>query len=179
MVDVYRPDPACYRMRTWGRIVSSIVAGTLWGCATFAPSPVSPNTASAEGKPALANDARLNPIGVWEGKAISGCGVWITDRFRCNANVRIMLTFVREGSELSGVYKCEEGTMSCRNQNEGGAVRDFTSSGDELSFRVMMADGSSCIYSGQIGNNRMRGDFTCASGLSVTERGRWLVKRSY
>jgi hypothetical protein len=57
---------------------------------------------------------------------------------------------------------------------ENGAVRE---SGALL--RVILPDGSSCIFNGAPSGDRMAGSYICLQDSAFVERGRWEVQRSF
>jgi len=115
--------------------------------------------------------------GLWEGTAVNGCGFVQMERTRCHAVVNIALTMTQQGSTVGGSYKCSTGTMMQLNDTGEivyGAVRE-----GGLSLRVMLPDGSSCIFQSKRSAERMGGNYVCLQGAAIVERGQWEVERIY
>jgi hypothetical protein len=69
--------------------------------------------------------------------------------------------------------------MDCRDQNESGRVADGNMGTKLLTMRVMMPDGSDCIFNGPSKRDRIEGGYLCLQGGGVIERGTWSARRSY
>jgi hypothetical protein len=139
--------------------------------------------AVAERKEAFSRGSRSAPgsdvTGLWEGTAVNGCGFVQMERTRCHAVVNIALTMTQQGSTVGGSYKCSMGTMMCRKLNEAGVIAYGTVREGGLSLRVMLPDGSSCIFQSKRSGNRMAGGYICLQGAAIVERGLWEVERIY
>jgi hypothetical protein len=138
--------------------------------------------AVAERKEAFSGGSRKAPgsdiTGLWEGTAVNGCGFVQMERTRCHAVVNIALTMTQQGSMVGGSYKCSMGTMMCRKLNDAGVIAYGAVREGGLSLRVMLPDGSSCIFQGKWGE-RMGGGYICLQGAAIVERGQWEVERIY
>jgi len=117
--------------------------------------------------------------GLWEGTAITGCDSRQAERTRCHAVVNIALTMTQQGSTVGGAYKCRTGTMMCRNLNDTGEIAYGRADKGNLSLRVVLPDGSSCIFQSKRSGNRMEGGYICFQGGAIMERGQWEVERIY
>jgi hypothetical protein len=117
--------------------------------------------------------------GTWGGTSVTSCDVLLSDKYRCNATERITLTLFQDGSDLSGVYSCAYGTMVCRNMNDKGKIVSSTLSGSLARMRVMMPDGSSCIFNGHFEPESAVGGFACYQGAGLVEQGAWQATRLY
>jgi hypothetical protein len=139
--------------------------------------------AVAERKEALYGGSRSargsDVTGLWEGTAINGCGFVQMERTRCHAVVNIALTRTQQGSTVTGSYKCSMGTMMCRKSNDAGEIAYGVVREGGLSLRVMLPDGSSCIFQSKRSSNRMAGGYICLQGAAIVERGQWEVERIY
>jgi len=96
--------------------------------------------------------------------------------------VKITLQMFQQGSTLTGHYTCTTGTMVCRDSNTSGTIADAKVREGNVGMRVMMPDGSSCLFNGrpsQNGQNRLTGTFFCMQGGGYIEQGRFQVERSY
>ncbi len=152
---------------------SLLIAAIVQGCAMatrFEPSPpvMSPNLHQAV------------VTGVWEGTSITECTPLQAEPERCHAIVNITLTMIQESETVTGFYRCATGTMLCRNLDEAGAIKDGAMrQGGLLAFRVMLHDGSSCLFSGVPWQDRVTGTYLCLQGGGFMERGHWQAQRSY
>lgn len=117
--------------------------------------------------------------GLWEGTAISGCDFVQMERTRCHAVVNIALTMTQQGSTVGGSYRCRTGTMMCRKFNDTGEIAYGAVHQGGLSLRVMLPDGSSCIFESKRSGDRMVGGYICLQGGAILERGQWEVERIY
>jgi hypothetical protein len=117
-------------------------------------------------------------VGVWQGTTIAICPGSIVSR--CNAHQKVTMTLVQgAGSKLGGYYKCAYGNANCYNMNETGKIGSATLNGGRLWLRVIMHDGTSCLFNGRVTNNSIDGGYSCSSGGSTFERGSWRAKREY
>ncbi len=165
----------------------------LQGCTAAAPQyaestytpPVA--TAPAQGdavkdaqRPAAAPEkGQTDVTGVWRGKSSAECGMLIPDETRCGAVNDITLTLLQQGAKVSGFYKCGYGNMDCRNGNDTGKVALGTMGTNLLQMRVMMPDGSDCIFNGRPTGNAIEGSYLCLQGGGLIERGIWRAGRNY
>jgi hypothetical protein len=94
--------------------------------------------------------------------------------------VNITFTFVPAvRSKITGFYRCETGTVGCRNRLESGAIAYAEMNGKRLWLRVMLGDGSSCLFTSKPERDRMAGGYECLQGAAVVEEGWWWIERSY
>lgn len=135
---------------------------------------------------AASNEAAVKPrnserslVGVWEGTTIAICPGSI--RSRCNAHQKVTITLIEGArSKLGGYYKCAYGNSNCYNMNETGKVASVNYTHGRLWIRVMMPDGTSCLFNGVvIGGNTINGGYSCSAGGGKFERGSWRAKRKY
>ena len=117
--------------------------------------------------------------GLWEGTAISGCDSMQAERTRCHAVVNIALTMTEQGSTIRGSYRCRMGTMMCRQLNDTGEIVYGSVDKGILSLRVILPDGSSCIFRSGRSGDRLAGGYICFQGGAIMERGQWEVERIY
>ena len=105
------------------------------------------------------------------------------DAMRCNAVVNITLQMFQQGSALTGHYTCTTGTMVCRDSNSTGTIADGRVRAAGVDMRVMMPDGSSCLFNGRSSadssQNKLIGSYFCMQGGGYIEQGRFQVERSY
>ena len=161
----------------------SIALATMAGCATGAGEVgyVAPPRVSA---PAASNSS-LSPspnkvgavVGVWEGISRADCSTSASNR--CNAQQKIGLTMIEGESGLSGYYRCGYETMNCYDMNETGKIVRATLNGGQMTARVQMPDGTSCLYTGRTAGNGIIGGYSCYGGGALIESGQWQGKRSY
>ena len=104
------------------------------------------------------------------------------DLSRCNAVQKITFQIFQNGSELSGHYVCAFGNMVCRDTNTTGKIADGTARHRGIALRVMLPDGSSCLYNGRLAQhsrNVMQGTYFCMQGGGYLEQGSFRIQRSY
>jgi hypothetical protein len=167
--------------------------GLLNGCAASSPQheaatrapPVTTATvqgdtgAAKEGPAAALEKGHIDVTGLWRGKSSAECSMLIPDETRCGAVNDITLTLLQQGAEVRGFYKCGYGNMDCRNGNETGKVALGTMGVGLLQMRVMMPDGSDCIFNGRPRSDAIEGSYLCLQGGGLIERGIWRARRSY
>jgi hypothetical protein len=158
----------------------------LCGCATGEQPQYAPASAesAAQAAPAAKSGAAEGPgfTGLWDGTSTSSCMPLQPDARRCNAVVKITLQMFQQGSTLTGHYTCAIGTMVCRDSNSSGTIADGKVREGSVALRVMMPDGSSCLFNGrpsQDKQNKLRGTYFCMQGGGYVEQGRFEVERSY
>ena len=117
--------------------------------------------------------------GVWEGLAVDDCSFRIIDQNRCAATVRIMLTLIQRDSAVSGFYKCATDTFACPIEQEGGTIACGEVHARRLAFRLMLPDGTGCLYRAARAGEEMHGRYLCLGGGVILERGWFEVQRSY
>jgi hypothetical protein len=122
---------------------------------------------------------QVDVTGVWRGKSWAECGMLLPDETRCGAVNDITLTLLQQGAKVSGFYKCGYGNMDCRNGNDTGKVALGTMGTNLLQMRVMMPDGSDCIFNGRPMGNAIDGSYLCLQGGGLIERGIWRAGRNY
>ncbi len=160
----------------------------LAGCAAgesqqYAPSSAQPvaQASSAAGSGAAAGEGAYT--GLWEGTSTATCMPLQPDITRCNAVVKITFQMFQQGSALTGHYGCSFGTMVCRDTNTTGTIRDGKVREGGASMRVMLPDGSSCLFNGRPSQKNAReqltGTYFCMQGGGYIEQGRFQVERSY
>jgi hypothetical protein len=157
---------------------------TLAGCATggpgevgyVAPPTVSAPTAASSPPPPSASKVGA-VVGVWEGISRADCSTSASNR--CNAQQKISLTMLEGDKGLAGFYRCGYETMNCYNMNETGKIVRATLNGGQMTARVQMPDGTSCIYTGRTAGNGVIGGYSCYGGGALIESGSWQGKRSY
>jgi hypothetical protein len=83
---------------------------------------------------------------LWERTAVNHCKFLQMERTRCHAVVNITLTMIQKGSTVGGFYECRRGPMSFRNLDDIGGIENGAVCQSSVLFRVMLPDGSSCIF---------------------------------
>lgn len=146
---------------------------------TAAPSLADP----VQSAPATTEEDRKanNLVGVWEGTTRASCRAPMPFPDRCNALQEVTMTLLRNpNGKLSGHYRCAYGNMNCFHMNESGKIVDASLNGPQVTMRVMMPDGTSCLFTGRTSeSNDVNGGYTCYSGGARLEQGSWRAKRSY
>jgi hypothetical protein len=116
--------------------------------------------------------------GVWTGTTIAICPGSI--RSRCNAHQKVTIALAEGANgKLGGYYKCAYGNSNCYNMNETGKVGYAKVTDGRLWVRVIMPDGSSCLFNGMMigGGSGINGGYSCSVGGASFERGSWRAKR--
>ena len=121
----------------------------------------------------------VNVTGTWQGNTVTSCGKMLYEQGRCGAVERITFTLFQDGADVKGTYRCAFGTMVCRNMNDSGRVVSSSVSGSLARLRVMLPDGSSCMFDGHFKHESAAGNFLCYQGGGLLEQGRWKVARLY
>jgi hypothetical protein len=146
-----------------------------WGCTVVMPES-SPSELSEESCDSSSLD---DLIGVWRGGSICR---WSHIGTTCRGAVNIAFTLfpgARARSKMRGFYSCTTGTVRCRNRLENGAIPYIEINGKRLWLRVMLADGSSCLFTSRYGRGKMAGGYECLQGAGLVEQGQWWIERSY
>jgi hypothetical protein len=121
----------------------------------------------------------IDVTGTWEGSSITSCGVMLLEQRRCAAMERITFTLFQDGSDVNGTYHCAFGNMICREQDDSGRVAASSVTGSLARLRVLLPDGSSCMFDGHFGAESGEGHFICYQGGGLVEQGIWKVARLY
>jgi hypothetical protein len=117
-------------------------------------------------------------VGVYQGTTRAYC-LHVTPG-RCNAVQEVTITLTEDAdSKIRGSYRCAYGNKVCYHLNETGKVVDASINGARLSARVMMPDGSSCLFSGFNNEGNINGGYSCYQGGSLIEQGIWRAKKEY
>jgi len=134
--------------------------------------------ASPNAQTAIGPASKERGMGVWDGTTRANCSTSLPSR--CNAQQEVSMTLLEgKNSKLTGYYKCSYGNMNCYNMNETGNIVDGSLTGNQISMRVMMRDGTSCRFSGRTTNGSVNGGYSCYTGGSILEQGTWLAHRAY
>jgi hypothetical protein len=116
--------------------------------------------------------------GVWQGTTLASCPQSLPSR--CNAQQNVTITLLQgNDSKFTGKYKCSYGNMDCYHMNDQGKVIDVATIGKRMNIRVLMPDGTSCIFTGLDENQSVNGGYSCYQGGSQIEQGVWRARRSY
>jgi hypothetical protein len=176
-------------------ITIAMLCATAGGCGSSTPESVSmtsieqarenPSQAAAATQQFAAPSAKVTitavkgnekVVGVWTGTSLANCAM--SARNRCNAEQKVTITLIQD-SKLTGYYRCAYGTLNCLNMNETGKVVDAKVNDSRVTIRVAMPDATSCLYSGLITNDAVRGGYSCYAGGATIEQGSWQAQRSY
>jgi hypothetical protein len=173
--------------RGWAVVMIAAASLAMAGCATgggetgSAPPPSADNSLSPGGTPMQVQPGKPgSTVGVWEGLSLANCNTSAANR--CNAQNKISITLLQGDSGLRGFYTCGYSTMDCLGQNETGKVIEASLNGGQITARVEMPDGTSCIYTGRTvgaGGNSITGGYSCYGGGALIESGSWQGRRSY
>jgi hypothetical protein len=156
-------------------IVPALFITAILGCSTVdAPESIGDDAIEESGAAAQLEDSLT---GVWKGLSACGSGRW---GFACRGVRRISFTILPlSASRTKGAYACGAGTVSCRNRLETGRVARIDINGRRLWLRVMLGDGSSCLFTSRLANARLGGGYECLQGAALVEQGSWWAERSY
>jgi hypothetical protein len=177
------PGKKC--VRAVAVILIALANIAITGCATGGTGEAGyvtqPTVTAPSDTPATAADPSAKKagavVGVWQGLSLANCST--SPENRCNAQQKITLTFLEGDSGLTGYYRCAYGTMNCYNMNETGKIVSATLNGGQMTARVAMPDGTSCIYTGRTSGNDITGGYSCYGGGGQIESGSWKGQRSY
>ena len=135
---------------------------------------------SPESSAAASKERQYGVTGVWHGESRTNCNVvMMADAARCGAVNAITFTLLQNNAKVSGYYRCAYGNMNCRNMNETGRIARGSMGKKLLRMRVMMPDGSDCLFHGWPMGDAMRGSYSCLQGGGLVEQGLWTARRSY
>ena len=141
-----------------------------------------PAQEAAAGAPANAGSAQDESnavLGLWEGTMRTMCGGFLAGG-RCNAREKITFTLLQEDpSTIGGIYTCEYGTQTCLLQNTEGKIARVMLGAHQITMRVMMEDGTSCLFNGRIAGVNIRGGYSCQADGPSLELGSWRAVKSY
>jgi hypothetical protein len=129
-----------------GSVFPSLILGLLVAFSGCAVAPLPERSSGSQSEESLPKSRFGNDLtGVWEGASACRLGRYSSN---CQGIRNIAFTFgVLEGSRAAGFYRCATGTVSCRNRLETGPIVRTDWKGKRLWLRVMLGDGSSCLYS--------------------------------
>ena len=184
--DVHR---GASRRAQWMRLVGAVAllvlaCAGLGGCASgragevgyVAPPTAIPENANASANPGASKVGAV--VGKWEGVTLANCST--SEANRCNAEQKISLTMIEGDNGLTGYYRCAYGTINCYNMNETGKIVKGSLNGAQMTARVAMPDGTSCIFTGRTVNaNAVTGGYSCYGGGALIESGSWQGRRTY
>jgi len=172
--------------RIAGIMLSALLTALTFGCAadslgTYSSTPTERLAATAPGAQATSSaDAESRFTGVWQGTTLANCAAFAHLPSRCNAQQVVTITLVQgPNAKFSGSYTCAYGNMDCYHENNSGKVIDVIIARARMSVRVIMPDGTSCIYTGIDMNQTINGGYTCYQGGGLIEEGSWQARRSY
>jgi len=158
--------------------LASVILLALCACAATPNTPINMDPASAStSDPAASADPGVS--GVWQGESIANCEGDPSDPGRCNAEQKITLTMFQQHDRITGFYKCAFGNQLCRHLDETGLIRDGTLKYTRLTFRVMLEDGSMCLFTGRPAANEFEGGYECLQGGVIIEQGIFQTRRNY
>jgi hypothetical protein len=157
----------------------------LAGCAAGESQQSAPSNAepAAQASPAAESAAAGGSgfTGLWEGTSTATCMPLQPDATRCDAVVKVTFQMFQQGSKLTGHYGCSFGTMVCRDSNTTGTIGEGKVREGGVGLRVMMPDGSSCLFNGRPSQNdqQLSGTYFCMQGGGYIEQGRFQIQRNY
>jgi hypothetical protein len=134
-----------------------------------AETPLAPHAGGGVGK--TGPDA---VVGLWEGTTRNVCGI-----NRCAWRNVTFTLLQQDASRLGGIYTCAYGNLTCLRQNTSGKIATVTLESDQITMRVIMEDGTSCLFRGAYNRSDAQGGYTCQGDEPSLERGWWRVKKIY
>jgi hypothetical protein len=165
--------------------LSAVLTALTFGCAsggsdTYSSTPADRSAVTAPGAQAESNDADSGFAGVWQGTTLSSCAAFSHLPSRCDAEQVVTITLL-EGpdAKFTGRYTCAYGNMDCYHANDTGKVANVIIAGARMTIRVIMPDGTSCLYTGIDVNQTVNGGYSCYQGGGLIEEGSWRARRSY
>jgi len=166
-------------------MLSMLLTALTFGCAsggsgTYSSAPAESSAAAAPGAQAASSDAESAFTGVWQGSTLASCVPFAHFMSRCDAEQVVTITLLQSpDGKFTGRYTCAYGNMDCFHANDTGKVMNATITGKRMNIRVLMPDGTSCIYTGVNVNQTINGGYTCYQGGGLIEEGSWKAHRSY
>src|ERR1700731_2768959 len=147
----------------WWPALAALALLTGWAASEQQQSTPSNAQPVAQAAPAAESAAAQQSglTGLWEGTSTSNCMPFQPDIGRCNAVVKITLDIFQQGSKLTGRYGCTIGNMVCRDSNSTGTIADGKVRDGSAALRVMLPDGSSCLFNGRPSRNTIAGSYFC------------------
>jgi hypothetical protein len=156
-------------------VIPALFITAILGCSTVnAPERIAVDGIEEPGSAAQVEDSLT---GVWRGWSTCRLGRF---EFNCRGMRNVSFSILPlSPSKMKGVYKCAAGTVSCRNRLETGRIARIDINGRRLWLRVMLRDGSSCLFTSRLARARLGGGYECLQGAALIEQGSWWVERSY
>lgn len=171
--------------KTAGTMSGVLLTALIFGCAsggsgTYSSAPAESSAAAAPGAQAASSNAESGFAGVWQGTTLASCAAMTHLPGRCDAEQIVTITLLQSpDGKFTGRYTCAYGNMDCYHANYTGKVINVTITGKRANIRVLMPDGTSCIYTGVDVNQAINGGYTCYQGGGLIEEGSWKSRRSY
>jgi hypothetical protein len=161
-----------------GRLENLFLLAMLIAASSGCTAALMPESSSSELSEEACESSCLDDlIGVWRGGSICR---WSRVGTNCRGAVNIAFTlFPGVRSRMKGFYSCTTGTVRCRNHLENGTIGYIEINGKRLWLRVMLGDGSSCLFTSRFGRSRMAGGYECLQGAGLVEQGHWWIERSF
>jgi hypothetical protein len=154
-------------------VVQALFITAMLGCSTVD----APETIADAEESGAAAQFEYSLTGVWRGWSACRSG---RSGFNCRGTRNITFSILpMPPSRMKGVYRCAAGTVSCRNRLEIGKIARLDINGRRLWLRVMLGDGSSCLFTSRLASARLGGGYECLQGAALIEQGSWWVERSY
>ena len=135
-------------------------------CATIAAALIGCSTG-------ISGRLEYNLVGVWVGRLGGNCDG------NCFQQPEISFTLFQQATGVVGFYRCWLGSDECPDPDEGGKVRVLESASPMLSMRVIMKDGSSCLFQGFPDGDEIQGGRTCSTSRGSIRKNWWKLQRAY
>jgi hypothetical protein len=81
---------------------------------------------------------------------------------RCNAEQKVTITLVQgPDSTITRQYSYSYGNMNCYHANDTGRIAGVSINRTRMNVRVIMPDGTSCIFIGRNLDQTINGGYSC------------------
>jgi hypothetical protein len=145
------------------------------GCATITPK----DSDDERGKAPVQTLNDKDLTGVWDGFLVPSCSAATFYSFGCGGVADISFTILPDETTSSAgfyAFDCPSGPENCGTRSTVGRLERIEIGGNRLWLRVMLPDGSACLFTSPFHPSWMRGGYECWEPM---EQGRWQVERSY
>ena len=114
-----------------------------------------------------------NLTGVWFGALYLGCAG------HCFSQPEISFTLFEQPAGIWGFYRCWSGRDDCPDPDFGGKVTIPDPQSKQLLIRVLMYDGSRCMFQGALEGDEIAGARTCYTSRGSIRNDWWHIRRAY
>lgn len=120
---------------------------------------------------------QLDITGHWDGISVAYCStrLWST----CDGVDDISFTLFQNGLSATGAYYRVPENRASPHFIRNGAIHFARMHGNQVSLRVSLPNGSSCIFLGLFKSDTARGGYFCYQGGGLVGEGVWRARRTY